>query len=136
MRKTIHLTAAFFLLLTLGTCLACSAVAEEAEKEFDAAQNKIQEIEQERAKAIKEIETEEENIEKVEKEVIAHHLEAKTKRFFNEFFQCQSCGKVYWKGSHYENMKEVIESVQKGNDSIENPLSYLSDIKAKRKKPK
>jgi uncharacterized protein len=28
-----------------------------------------------------------------------------------EFFKCKSCGKVYWKGSHWHNIRKRIESL-------------------------
>ncbi|MCK4834597.1 MAG: hypothetical protein KAT12_07455, partial [Gammaproteobacteria bacterium] len=36
----------------------------------------------------------------------------KTKKYYNEFFQCDSCRKIYWKGSHYLKMKVMIDSVK------------------------
>jgi uncharacterized protein with PIN domain len=48
-------------------------------------------------------------IEPVKKEAILLQLPPKTKEYFNEFYQCKSCEKVYWKGSHYENMVEKIK---------------------------
>lgn len=41
---------------------------------------------------------------KVDKEEIIDELEPKTVRYFNEFTRCTDCGKIYWKGSHYNNM--------------------------------
>ncbi|GEO08626.1 Mut7-C ubiquitin/RNAse domain-containing protein [Segetibacter aerophilus] len=49
-------------------------------------------------------------IEPVEKENILLQLPPKTKEYFNEFYQCKGCGKVYWKGSHYENMLKKIKT--------------------------
>lgn len=45
------------------------------------------------------------------KENVADRLPSKTKQYFNEFFQCQSCRRVYWKGSHYERMQTFIMTV-------------------------
>ena len=50
-------------------------------------------------------------IKKIAKDNIMHLLEEKTKRYYNEFFQCSSCLKVYWKGSHYVRMKKFIDTV-------------------------
>lgn len=50
------------------------------------------------------------NIMPVKKEEILQQLPAKTIDYFDEFYQCQCCKKVYWKGSHYENMLEKIRS--------------------------
>ncbi|MCQ5375598.1 MAG: Mut7-C RNAse domain-containing protein [Methanomassiliicoccales archaeon] len=32
-----------------------------------------------------------------------------------EFFRCRSCGKVYWKGSHWENILKTLERIE-GNE--------------------
>ena len=48
----------------------------------------------------------------VEKQAIETQLLPKTKKYYNEFFQCDSCKKIYWKGSHYLKMKEMIDSVK------------------------
>jgi len=45
----------------------------------------------------------------VAKSVIEDGLQANTRRVFNEFRQCQACGQVYWKGSHYQRMQQIIE---------------------------
>ncbi len=41
-------------------------------------------------------------------ETVKEVLEENTKKYFNDFYQCSSCGKVYWKGTHYERMKKDI----------------------------
>jgi uncharacterized protein with PIN domain len=48
----------------------------------------------------------------VEKQAIEAQLLPKTKKYYNEFFQCSSCKKIYWKGSHYLKMKEMVNSVK------------------------
>lgn len=47
----------------------------------------------------------------VEKERVIDLLPDKTKKYFNEFYQCKGCGKVYWKGSHYYKMKRIIKNL-------------------------
>jgi len=47
----------------------------------------------------------------VNKQVIEAQLLPKTKKYYDEFFQCDSCKKVYWKGSHYLRMKKMIEKI-------------------------
>ncbi|OGK11324.1 MAG: hypothetical protein A2W80_04930 [Candidatus Riflebacteria bacterium GWC2_50_8] len=39
-------------------------------------------------------------LERVEKAAVIQLLEPKTKRYFDDFFQCQVCRQVYWRGSH------------------------------------
>lgn len=48
----------------------------------------------------------------VKKEVILDRLEPLTRRYFDEFHLCPACDKVYWKGSHYERMRLLIEQVR------------------------
>ncbi len=43
-------------------------------------------------------------LEPVEKEKILHRLEPKTKKYFNKFYICPVCDKIYWAGSHQEHM--------------------------------
>ncbi|MFH1941182.1 MAG: Mut7-C RNAse domain-containing protein [bacterium] len=44
----------------------------------------------------------------VDKKKIIDRIPPKTKTYYNEFTRCQDCGKIYWKGSHYERMKNRI----------------------------
>jgi len=50
-------------------------------------------------------------LEPVEKETILEKLEPLTKKFYDEFKLCPACDQVYWKGSHYEKMSRVIDSI-------------------------
>ncbi|NOY37104.1 MAG: Mut7-C ubiquitin/RNAse domain-containing protein [Chlorobi bacterium] len=46
---------------------------------------------------------------KVKKSSILNHLQPLTKKYYDEFMQCPRCGKIYWKGSHYQRMKKKLE---------------------------
>jgi uncharacterized protein len=50
-------------------------------------------------------------VQSVPKAAIDHLLEPKTRQFFDVFQQCQDCQQVYWRGSHYERMRQVIDQV-------------------------
>jgi len=50
-------------------------------------------------------------IKAVSKESVVEHLEFKTKEYFNHFFRCINCNKIYWKGSHYGKMNQFIASI-------------------------
>ncbi len=52
-------------------------------------------------------------IDPVKKEDIADDLLPRTRDLFDEFYQCQNCGKIYWKGSHYEKMLKTITRLKK-----------------------
>ncbi len=33
----------------------------------------------------------------------------------DEFFMCPSCGRIYWRGTHKDNMREILEEIKKGS---------------------
>lgn len=47
----------------------------------------------------------------VAKAQVIERLEPLTKLYFDEFSLCPGCNQVYWKGSHYEHMQEVIHAI-------------------------
>ncbi|MFP4023835.1 MAG: Mut7-C RNAse domain-containing protein [Thiohalospira sp.] len=49
------------------------------------------------------------SIKKVEKKKIEHLLLEKTKRSFQEFYQCSLCQKIYWEGSHFKNINRLLK---------------------------
>lgn len=50
---------------------------------------------------------------RVAKHKIIEQLDEETRSVFKEFYQCASCNKIYWKGSHYEHMLASIEDLVK-----------------------
>lgn len=48
---------------------------------------------------------------RVPKELIFERLLPETRRLYEEFTLCPGCDRIYWKGSHYEHMKRVIDSI-------------------------
>jgi uncharacterized protein with PIN domain len=52
-------------------------------------------------------------LEPVAKEAVLDRLEPLTKLYFDEFQICPACKQIYWKGSHYEKMRELIEQTTK-----------------------
>ncbi len=51
-------------------------------------------------------------LQKVDKAAVSEVLPPLTKEAFTEFYQCTACRKVYWKGSHYERMQQLIAQFQ------------------------
>lgn len=45
----------------------------------------------------------------VPKGAVADQLEPRTQELFDEFFQCEQCRRLYWRGSHYERLVERIQ---------------------------
>ncbi len=58
-------------------------------------------------------------LEVVDKKKIIDRLEPKTRKYFNEFNMCASCGQIYWRGSHFEKMVRFLEEL-KIPDSLAN----------------
>ena len=48
----------------------------------------------------------------VAKEKIIDRLEAKTKKYYQDFYLCPQCDQIYWQGSHYQNMKNLISKLK------------------------
>lgn len=51
-------------------------------------------------------------LEPVDKEAVLDRLEPLTRLYFDEFQICPACRQIYWKGSHYERMKKLIEQMK------------------------
>lgn len=47
----------------------------------------------------------------VSKQDIIERLEPLTKIYYDEFRICPACSRIYWKGSHYGHMLEMIEAM-------------------------
>lgn len=52
-------------------------------------------------------------VQAVPKEQVEADLERLTRRYYNEFFRCCQCRKIYWKGSHFHRMCREIEDLRK-----------------------
>jgi len=47
----------------------------------------------------------------IDKENIEHRLPQKVKELHDKFTICEKCDKIYWKGTHYQKMKQKIEHI-------------------------
>jgi uncharacterized protein with PIN domain len=56
-------------------------------------------------------------IEPVEKQAVLDLLEPKTRLYYERFYRCPACGKVYWEGSHIDHMRQRFgEYLKKDTD--------------------
>ncbi len=55
---------------------------------------------------------------KVEKSAVVELLEEKTRRYYDDFFRCSGCGRVYWEGSHFLKLKVLVEELIKPEEGI------------------
>ncbi len=53
----------------------------------------------------------------IAKEQIEPRLLPRTKALYNEFWQCAQCHKIYWKGSHYRRMQQLIIATNENGGS-------------------
>ena len=47
-----------------------------------------------------------------DKEEISDQLEAETIQWVDELYRCPDCGKIYWNGSHYRNLEQVLAAAE------------------------
>lgn len=50
-------------------------------------------------------------LEPVAKSDLLEHLPPHVRTHQNQFWQCRGCGRIYWKGTHYQRMLEWIETL-------------------------
>jgi len=55
-------------------------------------------------------------IRSVDKKEIEAQLLEKTRKYPDEFFRCDSCHKIYWEGSHFDRMKNLIEDIRQSEN--------------------
>ena len=55
----------------------------------------------------------------VAKDAVVDRLPPRTAELYNEFMQCPTCERVYWKGSHYDRMRAWIERLRSSSSEAE-----------------
>ena len=60
-------------------------------------------------------------IQSVSKQAIQARLLPLTKKYYDRFYQCDSCNKIYWEGSHYSKMQTLIERIKTAANQPKNP---------------
>ncbi len=50
--------------------------------------------------------------EKAEKEVVKNDVPAYVFEIHNDFKKCPGCGRIFWKGTHYKEIKKVIDEIE------------------------
>ena len=58
----------------------------------------------------------------VAKQSIVKHLQPRTRQYYQQFWQCPDCQKIYWQGSHYQRMLAFIENVRTAQETINHDL--------------
>ena len=53
-------------------------------------------------------------IKPIKKESIKNQVPVNSYMHYDEFWVCESCGKIFWKGSHWNKILETLNLVQRG----------------------
>ena len=53
----------------------------------------------------------------VQKAEVLDQLEPLTRLYYDEFHRCPACGQIYWKGSHYQHLQVLVDSLRSENRS-------------------
>jgi uncharacterized protein with PIN domain len=56
-------------------------------------------------------------IQPIDKERVKDHLPRKVAERHDQFSACDTCHRVYWKGSHYDHMQRIIDSLLQPRES-------------------
>lgn len=51
-------------------------------------------------------------IQPIDKDAVAERLPPRTRAYYHEFLHCPACGRIYWKGSHYLRMQQLIDTLE------------------------
>ena len=55
-----------------------------------------------------------ESLQKTTREEVKTLLPEDTLRFYDTFWECRGCGQLYWQGSHYQRINELIDKLKNG----------------------
>jgi uncharacterized protein with PIN domain len=56
----------------------------------------------------------------VDKHLVSDRVPVRTFEVYDEFWICRSCSKVYWRGSHWRNIQNIVKSAEVMRFSADN----------------
>jgi uncharacterized protein with PIN domain len=62
-------------------------------------------------------------IRKIDKRAVEKQLPPRTRAYYFDFWQCLDCGKIYWKGSHYQRMQQLITNINRDEPGVRSKKS-------------
>jgi len=57
-------------------------------------------------------------LEPVSKEEVEDRLPPRTRRDYDDFRECRHCGRIYWKGSHYDRLADLVADVRRAGAAL------------------
>jgi uncharacterized protein with PIN domain len=58
-------------------------------------------------------------VQRIPKEEAMGAVEESTFRYYNEFWECPKCHKVYWQGAHWTRIRKTLEAAESQLESVE-----------------
>ena len=52
------------------------------------------------------------NIKETAKDSNINELDPQTKKYYNKFYQCTKCRKIFWQGTHYQRLNDFFENLR------------------------
>jgi uncharacterized protein with PIN domain len=56
------------------------------------------------------------NLKQIDKKDIKAELPERVRDLYEEFWECLGCGKVYWHGGHWKNIKDTVDLLRGAED--------------------
>ncbi|HEC63371.1 MAG TPA: hypothetical protein ENI38_03180, partial [Candidatus Acetothermia bacterium] len=50
-------------------------------------------------------------LKKVEKEEVLARIPPRTAAWLSEYVLCQGCGKLFWRGTHFQRLSRLVEEI-------------------------
>jgi uncharacterized protein with PIN domain len=74
-------------------------------------------------------------LERVDKNAILSQLPPRTSLYYDVFHRCLRCGRIYWPGSHYQNMLATIARLCERNSPVADTLPQEKGVPDERNAP-
>jgi uncharacterized protein with PIN domain len=63
----------------------------------------------------------------INKHLVVNRVPPRVSNTFDDFRSCGDCGRIYWKGTHYRNMKKLVDTLWAPR-AEEEPASMVSGL--------
>jgi len=57
----------------------------------------------------------------VPKDMVIDRVPKTTSTYYNEFWECPSCGQVYWQGAHWKRIEKTLEEAKTALEKLDKP---------------
>jgi uncharacterized protein with PIN domain len=57
-------------------------------------------------------------LQKIEKHTVSERIPPKTARWLDDYFICANCGRLFWRGTHWQRIRSTLEKIQLRSTAI------------------